>query len=324
MTVRFVARHSVRATRLALRLSVPPLAMGVRYTIGGGIPLPDEALVPAGREIELPGRGTTYVVDLPGPTPDAPTLVLLHGIFTSGRMTWFSVLEELNKDYRVVTMDQRWHGRGIASEDFRLNDCADDVAAVLDALGIDRAIAVGYSMGGAIAQVLAQRHPERLAGLVLCSTAAKWSGNKREAGFYSFLESVNGRFFAGVGDKVRARRESIAPASDRDTRDVRAWALGDLATTTPWTVPHVLAELGRFDATGWLSEVTVPTGVVITGNDHAIPTERQFELAALLPAPHVVESPGGHASLVFDLERWRPLFFEVVAEVAERSRAAAA
>ena len=47
------------------------------------------------RAVDLPGRGTTHVLDLPGPTPDAPTLLLMHGIATTGPLTWFSVLEEL-------------------------------------------------------------------------------------------------------------------------------------------------------------------------------------------------------------------------------------
>ena len=73
----------------------------------------------------------------------------MHGIATTGPLTWFSVLDDLRQRYRVVTFDQRWHGRGIRSEEFTLDDCADDAVAVLDALGIERAIVVGYSMGGA-------------------------------------------------------------------------------------------------------------------------------------------------------------------------------
>ena len=141
---------------------------------------PDVPIPPATREITLPGRGTTHVLDLPGPTPDAPVLLLMHGIATTGPLTWFTVLDDLRRDYRVVTFDQRWHGRGIRSAQFLLDDCADDAAALLDALDIDRAVVVGYSMGGATAQLLWQRHPERVAGLVLCSTTARWEGHLGE------------------------------------------------------------------------------------------------------------------------------------------------
>jgi pimeloyl-ACP methyl ester carboxylesterase len=56
---------------------------------------------------------------------------------------------------------------------------ADDVAAVLEHLGVGPAVAVGYSMGGAVAQLLWQRHPQTVRGPVLCATAASWSESLR-------------------------------------------------------------------------------------------------------------------------------------------------
>lgn len=312
---RGVGRPTMFAARLALRGSGPVLSWGVKQTLGNGNGLPEDGIVPAGRDVELPG-GTTYVVDLPGPHPDAPVLLLLHGIFTTGCLTWFSVLEELNERYRVITFDQRWHGRGIASEEFRLDDCADDAAAVLDACGVERAVVVGYSMGGATAQVFAHRHPERLAGLVLCSTSSRWGNSVAERSFYQVLWAVNARMLSGAAGRVRTHRDGLGPARDLPADQVRAWALAELRATSPWSMPQVLGELGRFDGRAWLEEVTVPAGVVITGRDLAIPTEKQRAMARHLPDAIVRESPGGHASLIFDRDHWRPLFFEVVERVA--------
>lgn len=87
--------------------------------------------------------------------------------------------------------------------------------------------------------------------------------------------------------------------------------------------PGRARELGRFDSTPWIGRVAVPTGVVITARDHAIPTARQRELAALLPQATVAEAPGGHASLVFDLDRRKPVFLRVVGDVADRAKDAA-
>src|SRR4051794_18823222 len=92
------------------------------------------ARIPVGRLVELPGRGTTYVTDSPGPTPDAPTVVLLHAVGCTGLLTWFPSIGPLTRRFRVVTLDQRWHGRGIQSPTFSLVDCADDVAALIDVL----------------------------------------------------------------------------------------------------------------------------------------------------------------------------------------------
>ena len=94
-----------------------------------GMPPP----VPEGRAVELAGRGTTYVRELPGP-PGAPTLVLLHGWMGSGGLNWCRVFEPLGREFRVLAPDFRGHGRGMrARAVFRLDDCADDLAALLDA-----------------------------------------------------------------------------------------------------------------------------------------------------------------------------------------------
>ena len=72
----------------------------------------------------------------------------------------------------MLAIDHRGHGRGLRSPaPFRLVDCADDAAALLRTLGAGPVIAVGYSMGGPIASLLARSHPDRSSGLVLCATA---------------------------------------------------------------------------------------------------------------------------------------------------------
>lgn len=285
--------------------------------------LPDLPVPPAGRTLDLPGRGATHVVDLPGPTPDAPVVLLMHGIATTGTLTWFSVLADLAADYRVVTFDQRWHGRGIRSDHFLLDDCADDAVAVLDALGIGRAVVVGYSMGGASAQVLWRRHPDRVAGLLLCSTAARWQGHVGERLFFGTLRIANSGRTAMAADKVRAHGDTV-PLVPGEAANLREWCLAELRCTSLWVLPAVMAELGRFDSTSWIGGVEVPAGVVVTARDRAIPITRQRALAALLPAAAVREAPGGHTSLAFDLDRWKPVFLEAVADVVERSLAAAA
>src|SRR5207245_2439518 len=77
--------------------------------------------------------------------------------------------------YRVLAVDHRGHGHGLRStKPFRIADCADDTAALIQTLGVGPVIAVGYSMGGAIAQVLTHRHPELVGGLVLSATSIHW------------------------------------------------------------------------------------------------------------------------------------------------------
>src|SRR4029077_5641554 len=108
-----------------------------------------------------------------------PAVVLLHGWTATGAINWAHCFRPLAERFRVLAIDQRGHGRGIRVppfRGFRLTDCADDVAALLDALGIERAIIGGYSMGGPVAQLVWRRHADRVTGLVLCATSRNFRG----------------------------------------------------------------------------------------------------------------------------------------------------
>ena len=128
--------------------------------------------------VDLPGRGTTAVWQCAGP-PDAATLVLLHGVTMTAELCWFRVLERLGRQFRIVAPDLRGHGDGIPlrGSRFRLEDSVDDIAALADVLDIKRFAAVGYSMGGMVAQLLWRRHPRLVSGLVLCATARNVRGS---------------------------------------------------------------------------------------------------------------------------------------------------
>ena len=84
--------------------------------------------------------------------PGAGTLMLIHGVTFTAELNWGKVCAPLAAHFRVIAADLRGHGDGIrAGSRFRLEDCADDVAALAGALGTGRFVAVGYSMGGMIA-----------------------------------------------------------------------------------------------------------------------------------------------------------------------------
>lgn len=307
-------RGSLLTARVGGKVAVVGLRTGIRRTQRFG-DLPD---LPEGRYVDLPGRGRVFVVDSGSPRPDAPTLLLFHGLATTSYLTWFSTFDQLRQDHRIVMLDQRWHGRGIVSEEFSLADCVDDAAAVLDHLGIDRVVAVGYSMGGALAQVFWHRHPDRTAGMVLASTAARWKAGIGDAMFYPTLGLANDRFRGHYREQVgqvRAGLSEVPLTAAELSSGTSGWAWSEFRATSAWAMPEVLGELGRFDARPWLGDVDVPTAVVITAKDRAIPTKRQRELAAAIPDALVHEAPGGHTSLVFDVDRWRPVFLRAVAEV---------
>ncbi|WP_330232305.1 alpha/beta hydrolase [Nocardia sp. NBC_00508] len=286
---------------------------------GGRLRVPDIAEVPGGRLVELPGRGRTYVVDIPGPER-APALVLLHATACTAYLTWFPALAALAERYRVILFDQRWHGRGIRTERFRLADCADDVAAVLDALHVDRAMCAGFSLGGMVSLLAGHRNPGRLSGLVLCATPYRFQETWREKAFHRTF----GAIAAAVGPYSYRRAEKLAgrlpelPELTWTPGRLDRWALAEFRSTSGWALTQVVAEVGRFDATAWLSSLTMPTAVVVTTRDRAIPVSRQLELATMLPAAsmHLVEA--GHASCVLEADRFVPVLLEACEAVAAK------
>src|SRR5205085_4575373 len=121
----------------------------------------------------------------------APTLLLLHGWTVNADLSWRAVFPVLAEQFHVVALDHRGHGRGIRAEQrFSLEDCADDAAALIDALGAGPVVAVGYSMGGPIAQLLWRRHPHLVDGLVLCATSSTFNGTPRERALFGVLSGA--------------------------------------------------------------------------------------------------------------------------------------
>lgn len=103
-----------------------------------------------------------------------PNVVLVQGLGLSSRF-WFEQPELLVNDperpYRVLVLDNRGTGKSDKPRPpYRMGQMADDVIAAMDAAGMRRAIVVGISMGGMIAQHVALRHPNRVDGLVLLAT----------------------------------------------------------------------------------------------------------------------------------------------------------
>ena len=129
--------------------------------------IPDLAHLPPGRIVTLADGVTTKVHDT-GEEHLAPA-ILLHGMAATGMLNWYQTFERLRGEYRLITFDQRWHGKGFHG-DFRFETLAEDVLRVADHLDLAAPVVGGYSMGGIVAQRAARRDPSRLGGLVLAAT----------------------------------------------------------------------------------------------------------------------------------------------------------
>lgn len=262
----------------------------------------DRPGIPPGRPVELPGRGTTFVREVRGPT-GAPVVLLLHGWIATAALNWRAVFEPLGRRYRVVALDHRGHGRGVRTRRrFRLTDCADDAAALLEVLGIERAIAIGYSMGGPVAQLLWQRHPHRVAGLVLCATARNFRGRSRAGIAELVLPAVVPGLALGsrlIPATVRRRMlGDFLAARIRDT-EALAWVRSEMGDLDLAAILEAGRDLRAFSSKEWIGSIDVPTAVVVTERDRVVSPVAQRKLAAAIPGATVHPVEGDHVACVY-------------------------
>jgi len=258
-----------------------------------------EPPLPRGERIELDGRGNTFARVIDGP-PGAPTVVLLHGWIASGGLNWFTAFEPLSQRYRVVAPDLRGHGRGIRSRRrFRLADCADDVAALLDHLGTEPAIVVGYSMGGPVAQLLWRRHPEKVAGLVLCATSYRFVRGARERlifGTMMMTAASTTRTGQYLSRSSRMWTQWVPRVTTARPTSLRAWAAGEMRRHDAVKLMEAGQAIGSYNARRWIGEIDVPTTVLVTERDRAIGPREQLKMAAAIPGSVVHPIDDGHVA----------------------------
>jgi len=274
--------------------------------------------LPAGRFIDLPGRGTTWVREAAGPA-GAPTLVLLHGWTATSGLNWFTCMKALSASYRVIALDHRGHGRGIRTwRRFRLEDCADDVAALADWYQLESFIPVGYSMGGPIAQLLWKRHRDRVDGLVLAATSRNFRGSPAERALFSAMIglSLAARVTPpGVRQSVSSR---VMARRLEDTSDVGSWAQSEVLRNDPRSIVEAGQAIGSFSSHEWIGGVDVPTAVVVTEQDAVVPPNRQRKLAGAIAGATMHPVAGNHAVCVMEPHKFVPALLDACESVARR------
>jgi 3-oxoadipate enol-lactonase len=212
-------------------------------------------------------------------------------------MNFYTCFPELRKRHRVIALDHRGHGRGIRSRSaFRLEDCADDAAALAGALDLGACTVVGYSMGGAIAQLLWRRRPEVVGALVLCATAARFSSRR--------FNPVMGAAASGAAASLSLmpgflRRSGMAYATNRWMTAAGAsdWAAEEWSRHDPSSLIQAGLANSRFDATLWTGQIDVPTAVVVTELDEMVSPRRQRFLAEAIPGAREFRVAAGHRAV---------------------------
>lgn len=228
-------------------------------------------------------------------------VVLLHG-FPHDRSLWAQQRTSLFAHARVIVPDLPGFGASpLSAAPPSMDAYADAVVALLDTLGIDRAVIGGLSMGGYIAMAIWRRYPERVCGLVLCDTKATADGDTaREAratamaaiardGVPAFAEAQLAKMLGATTHGTRPPlADLMRTMMRRQSADGMTWALAALRD--------------RPDSRGTLGSITVPTLVIVGDEDVLTPLADAQAMMDLLPAtanPRLeIITGAGHASCV--------------------------
>ncbi|MGM0576933.1 MAG: alpha/beta fold hydrolase [Myxococcota bacterium] len=230
---------------------------------------------------------------------EGPAVVLVHGFLFSDAIWEAQARALVEAGHRVITVDLRGHGRSGAVE-LRpsLYDLTEDVLAVLDAHGVDRAVWGGLSMGGMIALRAALRAPKRVAAMMLLDTDAgpERLGVRLKHRVLALVARLFG--LAPVREQILALMFGRTTLRDRPAL-VDDWR----ARLSENHVPSMLAVLHaldtRDDLRPRLGSIDVPALVLVGAEDRALPPSRSRALAAALPDAelHVLREAGHMTAL---------------------------
>ncbi|HWV39744.1 MAG TPA: alpha/beta fold hydrolase [Vulgatibacter sp.] len=241
-------------------------------------------------EIRVEGRRLRYE-DTGG---EGPAVLLLHGFPLSSAM-WEPQLEALGDRFRLIAPDQPGFGGSNSPADpeaWRIGDYGDTACALLDALGIDRAVVVGHSMGGYVAFSMLRRHADRIRALVLLDTRPGADSRETFAAREEQQEEVRTQGIAAL--KPRLLQKLLAPKTLGDTALERS-VLSLMDHPVAGYVAALEAMKRRPDSTPELSHIRVPTLVVVGAEDVLTPPSVARAMQAAIPGALLAEVPGaGH------------------------------
>jgi len=183
-------------------------------------------------------------------------MILLHGGLGSGEM-FGPILPALTERHQVIAPDLQGHGR-TADIDRPIDDrlMADDIAALIDHLGLDKPDVVGYSLGGGVAFHTAVKYPEKIGRVVIASV---------------YFRSDD------VHEELKAQQGQVNASAAEFLKDTPMWELYQRVAPRPEDFPGLLDKIGAmmqdgFDYTEELRGIEVPTMLVAADADQAPPS----------------------------------------------------
>jgi aminoacrylate hydrolase len=223
-----------------------------------------------------------------------PPLMMVPGLGGIGAI-WKPQIDAFQGHFRCIPHDHRGCGQSTRWRgEYSVDQMADDTLRLMDVLKIERAHFIGHSTGGAIGQVIALDHPERLSSLVLSAT---WCGPDA---FFRRCFAIRRETLTKLGWESYGRTSNAflyAPwylaAHDDELKAQEAATVAN-----PPDLEIAVARIDaivRFDRRAWVGKIGVPTLVIVAKDDMVTPLHLSQELAAKIPHAKFVQlERGGH------------------------------
>ncbi|MBI5033515.1 MAG: alpha/beta hydrolase [Chloroflexi bacterium] len=232
-------------------------------------------------------------------------VILVHGS-GSNHAIWKPQVRALSTIARPVAIDLPGHGQSDLPGRNSVDDYGNVLLGLLDALQFDRAVVVGHSLGGAIAQSIALAHPDRVAGIGLVGTGAR----------LRVLPAILDGILSDFGKTVPFVVENAYAPNLSD--EMRERAIAELRACSPQVTHGDYAACNAFDVMARLGEIRAPTLVIcgkqdrmtpIKYSEHLVSKIRGAQLVSIDNAGHsvMIEQPEATARALFDFVKNLPV-----------------
>ncbi len=237
-------------------------------------------------QLEVNGVSLHYIFD---GTEGAPVLMFANSLGTDLDL-WDEQTPEFAALFRILRYDMRGHGKSSeAPGEYRMEDLVADALGLIDALGIEQVHFCGLSLGGMVGQMLAARHPERVASLTLCATACRIGSPEV---WEERITEVLDRGMTAIVDEVIARwfTESFRKREPEKVEEIKSMLLD----TMPVGYAGCCAAIRDADLCEEIAGIRAPTLCVAGRYDPVTPPERLEELAERIPGARLAVLEAAH------------------------------
>jgi len=219
-------------------------------------------------------------------------LMLVHG-FPLDHTIWAEVADLLKGEFTLILPDLRGFGESTTVETpYNMSDMADDLAGLLDHLGLEKAAFAGHSMGGYVCLAFAKKYPRRVSRLGLVASQAAADTPEKKAARYQTADEVSQK---GAGIVA----EGMTPTLSADPT-VQAYIRPLMECQTPAAVMGALKAMAeREDTLSSLSSAPFPVTLIHGDGDVLIPVERARDIKVVLPPAQMIVLQGiGHMPMM--------------------------